>query len=67
MVRDAYVKYIYPYKTTGVIIDTNPLGYDNNYIGRLAGSKIYQRTQYFTYQTSYMDGKYSYYNQNDAL
>lgn len=67
MVRDAYVKYIYPYKTNGVIIDTDPLGYDNSYIGRLAGSKIYQRTQYLTYQTSYMDGKYGYYNQNSSI
>ena len=43
MVHDAYVKYIYPYKTKDVYLDTTALGYDNNYLGRLAGSKIYQR------------------------
>lgn len=67
MVRDAYVKYIYPYKTNGVILDTDRLGYDDNYLGRLAGSKIYQRQQYLTYQTHYMDGKYGYYNISSSV
>lgn len=66
MVHDAYVKYIYPYKTIGVVIDGTTLGYDDNYLSRLAGSKTYQRKQFFTYQTAYMDGKYGYYSKTNS-
>ena len=64
LVRDAYAKYIYPYKTTGVMYhgDADPKGYDSNYLNRLQGSKAYQRAQFLTYQAAYMDGKYGYYN-----
>ena len=67
MVRDAYIKYIYPYKTTGVVIGTSTYGYDDNYLGRLQGSKVYQRKQFFTYQTDYMDGKYGYYSKTNSM
>ena len=67
MVRDAYVKYIYPYKTTGVIIDGKSYLYDDNYIPRLRGSKTYQRRQFLTYQSDYMDGKYGYYSKTNSL
>lgn len=67
MVEDMYNKYILPYKTKNVILDTDELGYDSSYLSRLAGSKTYQRRQYLTYQTNYMDGKYGYYDQNSAI
>ena len=66
MVRDAYIKYIYPYKTTGVVIDGTTYGYDDNYLSRMNGSKTYQRRQFFTYQTDYMDGKYGYANKSSG-
>ena len=67
MVQDMYNKYIEPYKTTGVIINGETKGYDDNYISRLAGSKIYQRRQFLTYQTNYMDGKYGYYTKSASM
>ena len=67
MVKDAYIKYILPYKTTGVVIDTSTYSYDDNYLGRMNGSKTYQRRQFFTYQTDYMDGKYGYYSKNNSM
>lgn len=66
MVRDAYIKYIYPYKTTGVVIDGTSYGYDDNYLSRMNGSKTYQRRQFFSYQTDYMDGKYGYSNKSSG-
>lgn len=57
MVRDAYVKYIYPYKYRN----------DGGYLLRMAGNKVYQRKQFLTYQTSYMDGKYGYANKSTAI
>ena len=67
MVEDAYIKYIYPYKTTNVVINGETLGYDNAYLSRMQGSKTYQRRQYFTYQTSYMDGKYGYFTTTNTI
>lgn len=67
MVEDMYNKYILPYKTNKVVLDLAELGYDDEYLNRLAGSKTYQRRQYLTYQTNYMDGKYGYYDQNNAI
>lgn len=67
MVEDAYIKYIYPYQTKDVILNNEVKGYDDNYLSRMQGSKTYQRRQYFTYQTSYMDGKYGYFNTTDSM
>lgn len=67
MVEDAYIKYIYPYQTTDVVINNETKGYDDNYLSRMQGSKTYQRRQFMTYQTSYMDGKYGYYNTSDSM
>lgn len=67
MIRDAYIKYIYPYKTNNVQMGENILGFDNSYLARLNGSKIYQRQQFLTYQTSYMDGKYAFFSDNGSL
>ena len=64
MVQDAWNKYILPYKTTGVVIDGVTLAYDDSYLPRLQGSKTYQRRQFMTYQTDYMDGKYGYYSKS---
>lgn len=63
MIHDAYVKYVFPYKTRRSVED----GPDESYLPRMVGSKIYQRHQFFTYQLNYMDGKYGYFNKNDAL
>ena len=63
MVEDAYNKYILPYQT---VIDSKT-GPDVDYLPRLNGSKTYQRKQYLTYQSSYMDGKYGYYNKSSSL
>ena len=63
MAVDAYNKYIAPYKTS----DTG-MNYDNSYLPRMQGSKTYWRRQFLTYQTSYMDGKYSTsLNKGDAI
>lgn len=69
MAEDAYRKYILPYKTTGVIVgnDDTPKGYDDTYLDRLQGPKTYQRRQYLTYQSKYMDGKYGYYSISDSI
>ena len=67
MIIDAYNKYIEPYKTTGVIIGTDTKSYDDSYLPRLQGSKIYWRKQFLTYQTNYMDGKYGYYSKSDSI
>lgn len=67
MAQDMYNKYIAPYKTTGVIINGSTYSYDDNYISRLAGSKTYQRRQFLTYQTDYMDGKYGYYSKSASM
>ncbi len=62
MIIDAYNKYIKPYKT----IISADAQYDDSYLPRLQGSKTYWRKQFLTYQTSYMDGKYGYYNTTNA-
>ena len=67
MVIDAYTKYVLPYKTNGVIIDGQTLSYDDSYLPRMQGSKIYWRKQFLTYQTAYMDGKYGYYSKTNSL
>ena len=67
MMLDAYTKYILPYKTKDVIIDGQTLSYDDSYLPRLQGSKIYWRKQFLTYQTAYMDGKYGYYSKTNSL
>lgn len=66
MIIDAYNKYIAPYKTTGVILGEDTLSYDDSYLPRLQGSKIYWRKQFLTYQTAYMDGKYGYYSKSNS-
>ena len=56
---DAYVKYMLPYKTEGVVYGgEDPLGANDSYLARLQGHKRYQRDQFLTYQSYYMDGKY---------
>ena len=67
MIRDAWNKYILPYKTTGVIIDGKAGDYDESYLPRLQGSKTYWRRQFLTYQTDYMDGKYGYYSKTNSM
>lgn len=67
MMLDAYTKYILPYKTKDVVIDGKTLSYDDSYLPRLQGSKIYWRKQFLTYQTAYMDGKYGYYSKTNSL
>ena len=67
MVHDAYIKYIYPYKTSGMIIDGETKGHDDSYLPRLQGSKTYWRRQFLTYQQAYMDGKYGYYSTSNAI
>ena len=67
MIVDAYNKYIEPYKTTDVVIGTETKSYDDSYLPRLQGSKIYWRKQFLTYQTNYMDGKYGYYSTSDSI
>ena len=67
MILDCYNKYIEPYKTTGVVIGTETKGYDESYLPRLNGSKTYWRKQFLTYQTSYMDGKYGYYDTSNTM
>ena len=67
MAVDAYNKYILPYKTTNVTVGTEVKGYDNSYLPRLQGSKTYQRRQFLTYQSKYMDGKYGYYSVSNSI
>lgn len=67
MAADAYNKYILPYKTTGVIVGTEEKSYDGSYLPRLQGSKTYQRRQFITYQSRYMDGKYGYYSTSSSI
>ena len=66
MMLDAYYKYVLPYKTSGMVIDGETKSYDDNYLPRMQGSKIYWRKQFLTYQTSYMDGKYGYYSKSNS-
>ena len=67
MVLDAYTKYILPYKTTDVIVGTETKSHDDSYLPRLQGSKTYWRKQFLTYQTSYMDGKYGYFDTTNTF
>ena len=67
MVHDAYIKYIYPYKTSGMVIDGETKGHDDSYLPRMQGSKTYWRKQFMTYQQAYMDGKYGYYSTSNAI
>lgn len=67
MVRDAYIKYVYPYKTSGMVIDGETKSYDDSYLPRMQGSKTYWRRQFMTYQQAYMDGKYGYYSTSNAI
>lgn len=67
MIADAYIKYIYPYKTSGMTIDNEVKSYDDSYLPRLQGSKTYWRKQFLTYQTAYMDGKYGYYSKTNSM
>ena len=67
MMQDAFIKYVYPYKTTGVVIDGQTYGYDDSYLPRLNGSKTYQRQRFLKYQTYYMDGKYGYFPASGAM
>ena len=67
MMLDAYTKYVLPYKTRDVILDGKTLSYDDSYLPRMQGSKIYWRKQFLTYQTAYMDGKYGYYSKTNSL
>ena len=67
MVRDAYIKYVYPYKTSGMVIDGETKSYDDSFLPRMQGSKTYWRRQFMTYQQAYMDGKYGYYSTSNAI
>ena len=67
MAEDAFNKYILPYKTTGVTVGSEVKSYDDSYLARAQGLKIYQRNHFMTYQPKYMDGKHGYYSTSESI